>query len=59
MHSAANRHVKMAKVSLRVPDTSVRGSRSFHAETKSKPACFHRHGARKKSGILNLNTPIF
>ena len=41
----------------RSPDTSVRGSRSFHAETKSKPACLHRHGAREKSGILNINSP--
>ena len=52
-------HVKMAKVSRRVPDTSVRGSRSYHTETKSKPACLHRCGAREKSGILNINTPIF
>ena len=41
----------------RSPDTSVRGSRSFHA--KSKPACLHRHGAREKSGILNINSPTF
>ena len=39
MRSAANSHLKMAKVSRRVPDTSVRGSTSYHAETKSKPAC--------------------
>ena len=41
--------------------TSVRESRSYHAETKSKPApaCLHRRGAREKSGILNINTPIF
>ena len=45
--------------SRRVPDTSVRGSRSYHAETKSKPACLHRRGAREKSGILNINSPIF
>ena len=32
-HTAANSRVKMAKVSHRVPDTSVRGSKSFHAET--------------------------
>ena len=43
----------------RSPDTSVRGSRSFHAETKSKAACLHRHGAREKSGVLNINTSIF
>ena len=42
-----------------VADTSVRGSRSYHAETKSKPACLHRRGTREKSGILNINTPIF
>ena len=43
----------------RSPDTSVRGSRSFHAETnKSKPACLNWHGAREKSGILNINTSI-
>ena len=55
MRSAANNHVKMAKVSRRaVPDTSVRGLRS-----KSKPAYLHRRGAREKSGILNINTPIF
>ena len=59
MRSAANSHVKMVKVSSRVPDTSVRGSRSYHAETKSKPACLHRRGAREKSGILNINAPIF
>ena len=57
MRSAANSHVKMAKVSRRVPDTTVQGSRSYHAKTKS--ACLHRHGAREKSGILNINTPIF
>ena len=59
MCSAAMSHVKMAKVSHSVPDTSVRGLRSNHTETKSKPACSHRHGAREKSGILNINTPIF
>ena len=47
---------KMAKVS-RYKCTG--GSRSFHAESKSKPACLHRHGAREKSGILNINIPIF
>ena len=35
MHSAAISNVKMAKVSRRVSDTGVRGSRSFHAETKA------------------------
>ena len=35
MRSAANGHVKKAKVSRGVPDTSVRGSTSFDAETKS------------------------
>ena len=35
------------------------GSRSYHAKTKSTPACLHSRGAREKSGILNLNTPIF
>ena len=59
MRSAGNGHVNMAKVSRRVPDTRVCRSRSFHAETKSKPACLHRHGAREKSGILKINTPIF
>ena len=41
------------------PDTSVRGSRSFRAETKSKPACLHGRGATEKSGTLNIDTPIF
>ena len=59
MRSAANSRIKMAKVSHRVPDTSVRGLRSYHAETKSKPACLYRRGTREKSGILNINTPIF
>ena len=59
MRCAAISHVKMAKVSRGVPDASVRGSRSYHAETKSKPACLHRRGAREKSGFLNINTPIF
>ena len=54
MCNAANSHVKMAKVSRRVADTGVRGSRSHHAENKSKPACLHRRGAREKSGILNI-----
>ena len=43
----------------RSPDTSVRGSRSYQAETKSNPACLHRHGAREKSAVLNINSPIF
>ena len=60
MRSAANSDVKNGEcASRRVPDTSVRGSRSYHAETKSKPACLHRRGAREKSGILNINTSIF
>ena len=41
------------------PDTSVRGSRCYHAETKSNPACLHRRGAREESGILNIKSPIF
>ena len=59
MRSAANSHVTMAKFFRRVPNTSVRGSRSYHAESKSKPACLHRRGASDKSCILNINTPIF
>ena len=59
MRSAANSDVKMAKASRRVPYTSVRGSRSYRAETKSKPACIYRRGASEKSGTLNINTPIF
>ena len=59
MRNAANGHVKTAKVSRRVPDTSARGSRSYHTETKSESACLHRRCAREKSGILNINTPIF
>ena len=43
----------------RSPGTSVRESRSFHAKTKSKPACLHKHGAGEKAGILNINSPIF
>ena len=39
-------------------DTSVRGSTSFHAETKSIPTCLRTHGAWEKSGILNINSPI-
>ena len=59
MRSAANSHVKMVKVSGGVPNTSVRESRSFHAENKSKPACLHKHCTREKAGILNINTPVF
>ena len=59
MHSAVNSHVKMAKVCRRVPDTSVRGSRSYHSETKSKPACLHRCDARERSGIFNIKLPDF
>ena len=40
-------------------NTSERGSRSFHAEAKSKPTFLHRHGAREKSRILNINSPTF
>ena len=65
MRSAANSDVKMAKAPpvAWVPDTS-RPTRFEiyslnHAETKSKPACLHRRGAREKSGILKINTPIF
>ena len=47
MRSAAINHVKMAKVSRRIPDTNVRGSRSYHADTKSNPAYLHRRGARE------------
>ena len=42
MRSAANGHAKIAKVSRRVPDTSVRGSGSYHAETivsPNQPVC--------------------
>ena len=35
MRSTANSHIKMAKVSCRVPDTSVRGSRD-HAESPNQ-----------------------
>ena len=59
MRCAGNSHVKIAKFSRRVPDTSVRGSRSYHAETLSKSACLHRRGAREKSRVLNINIPIF
>ena len=55
MRSAAKSHVKMAKVSRWVP-IQVYGD---HAEMKSKSACLHRRGAREKSGILNINIPIF
>ena len=55
MRSASYSHAKMAEVS-RYKCTRVE---IFHAETKSKPACLHRHGAREKSGILNINTSIF
>ena len=48
MRSAANIHVKMAKVSRRVPDTSVLGSRSYHAKTKSKPASLFTKTWRKR-----------
>ena len=53
MRSAAYSHAKMAKVSR----YKCMGSRSF--QTKSKPACLHRHGAREKSGILTINNPFF
>ena len=56
MRSQANNHVKKARVS-RYKYTVE--SRSFRAETKSKPACSYRHGARQKSGILKISTPIF
>ena len=54
----ANGHAKAAKVSGTVTDTGVRGLRYFHAETKSKPASSHEHGARKQPGILNISNPI-
>ena len=54
---AAHSHAKLALVS-RYKCTGP-GSRSFRAETKSKPSCLPWRGAREKSGILNINTPIF
>ena len=42
-----------------IPGSTLRGSGSDHVETKSKPANLHRRGTREKSGILNINTPIF
>ena len=62
MRSAANSDVKMAKappVESPIQAYAVRDLTSYHAETKSKPACLHRRGAREKSGILNINTPNF
>ena len=55
MRSAANSCVKMAKVSR----YKCTGIESFRAETKSKPACLHKRGAREKSGILNKSIRIF
>ena len=31
----------------------------FMQKLKSKPACLPTHGTREKSGILNINTPIY
>ena len=59
MLSAANSHVKMAKVSRTVPDTSVQRSRSSHADTKSKPACLYWHGAREKVRYFHHKHPNF
>ena len=58
MRSAVRSHVKMANVSRIVPGTCVRGWRSYNAETKSKPACIRRHGAKEKSGIFTINTRL-
>ena len=61
MRSAANSHVKIAKVSRRVPaPIQVYGDRDLITQKlRSKPASLFRHGAREKSGILNINTSIF
>ena len=59
MRSAVNGHVKMAKVSVESP-IQLYGDRDlFMQRPKSKSACLHRHGVREKSGILNINTPVF
>ena len=70
MRSAVNSHVKMAKVSRRVPDTSVQRLRSFHAETANQPVyadmaqersqVFWTYGRVKKISCLSSPTaPIF
>ena len=61
MRSAANSDVKMAKappVESPIQAYAVRDL-TTQKPKKSKPACLHRRGAREKSGILNINTPIF
>ena len=57
MRSAANGHVKMAKISRTVPITAYRDRVLFIQ--KLNAACFHRHGAREKLAISFFNTPIF
>ena len=58
MRSAANSGVKMAKAPPVESPIQAYAVRDLITQ-KSKPACLHRRGAREKSGILNINTPIF
>ena len=55
MSSAANSHVEMAKVSRRVHNISIRGSRSFHAETKSNQQVYIDMTQREKSDNKHPN----
>ena len=44
----------MAEVSLRVPDTLVRGPSAFHPQTRpNQPVYLIKHDAREKLGSLN------
>ena len=56
MRSAANSHVKMAKVPVESP-IQVYGDLITQKQSPNQP--LYRRGAREKSGILNINTPIF
>ena len=56
MRSAANNYVKMLKVSRGLP-IQVYGDRDLITQKLSPNQ--PRRGAREKSGILNINTPIF
>ena len=60
MRSAANIDVKMAKAPPVESPIEAYAVRDLITQKRSpKPSCLHRCGAGEKSGILNINTPIF
>ena len=59
MRSEANGHVKWRRSPVE-SSIQVYGDRDLLSQKLSpNQPVYNRHGAREKSGILNINTPIF